>query len=498
MYAEYGADMLGRLRGMFAFCLWDAPRQRLFMARDPYGIKPLYYADDGQVLRFASQVKALLAGGHVSPEPDPAGEVGFYLWGSIPEPFTSIRAIRALEAGCYATVDRDGFSAERYQSISEAYRQAPSAHVTPQERDEAVRAALLESVGRHLVADVPVGLFLSAGIDSGALLGLVRDLGHSDVSTITLSFEEFRGQLKDEAPLAAEVAAHYGARHHIRVVTEAEFRADLPLILAAMDQPSIDGLNTWFISKAASELGLKVAISGLGGDELFGGYPSFRDVPRWSGLLAPLGTVPDVGRLLRKAAQSLKLGGGAVKLPALFELGPTYRGSYMVRRGLFMPWELDTLLPAETIREGMARLNPLAAVEAAMGPASAPPFAKVAAMEASLYMRNQLLRDADWASMAHSLEVRVPLVDAFLLSRLAPLTVADRRPGKGDLAQAPSKPLPDKIFTRRKTGFATPVDTWQARLLGANQPHADRQPWARTWAQHVGRAFGYRTGQPSA
>ena len=159
-----------------------------------------------------------------------------------------------------------------------------------------VREALLDSVRHHLVADVPVGAFLSSGIDSGALVGLMRDAGQQDIQTVTLAFEEFRGRSEDEAPIAAEIAAQYGTRHTTRVVTEQEFRDDLPKILEAMDQPTIDGLNTWFVSKAARELGLKVAISGLGGDELFGGYPSFRDVPLCVRALAIPGRIPWLGR----------------------------------------------------------------------------------------------------------------------------------------------------------------------------------------------------------
>ena len=151
----------------------------------------------------------------------------------------------------------------------------------------------------HLVADVPVGAFLSSGIDSGALVGLMRDAGQQEIQTVTVAFEEFRGRREDEAPIAAEIASRYGTRHTTRVVTEQEFRNDLPTILEAMDQPTIDGLNTWFVSKAARELGLKVAISGLGGDELFGGYPSFRDVPLWVRTLAIPGQIPALGDLTR-------------------------------------------------------------------------------------------------------------------------------------------------------------------------------------------------------
>jgi len=264
LYAEKGEAMVGELRGMFAFGLWDAEKGALLLARDPYGIKPLYYADDGWTLRFASQVKALVAGGRVSRAQEPAGWVGFCLFGSVPEPFTTYQEIRALPAGSTLWVDRIGpREAKRYFSIADTYREAEVARLPAEGEDlqVAARDALVDSVRHHLVADVPVGAFLSSGIDSGALVGLMRDVGQQDIQTVTLAFEEFRGTREDEAPLAEEVAARYGTRHTTRFVTEQEFRDDLPRILDAMDQPTIDGINTWFVSKAAHELGLKVAIS---------------------------------------------------------------------------------------------------------------------------------------------------------------------------------------------------------------------------------------------
>ncbi len=229
-------------------------------------------------------MKALIAAGGVSKSPDAAGCVGFYLFGSVPEPFTTHRAIRSLPAGSTACIDARGMrEPSRYFSIAETYRQAEqrACNLDARALQARVRDAMLDSVRHHLVADVPVGAFLSSGVDSGALVGLMREAGHEDIQTVTLAFEEFRGTANDEAPLAEAMARRFGTRHTTRTVTEAEFRADLPRILEAMDQPSIDELNTWLVSKAARELGLKVAVSGLGGDELFGGYSTFREVPRW-------------------------------------------------------------------------------------------------------------------------------------------------------------------------------------------------------------------------
>src|SRR6266702_4992559 len=197
LYAEKGEAMVDDLRGMFAFALWDVDKRALLLARDPYGIKPLYYADDGWTLRFASQVKALLAGQKVSRNPEPAGLVGFCLFGSVPEPFTTYQEIRALPAGSLLWVDRVGTrEAKQYFSIADAYCRAEASGVQPvsdADLQAGYREALLDSVRHHLVADVPVGAFLSSGIDSGALVGFMRDAGQQDIQTVTLAFEEFRG-----------------------------------------------------------------------------------------------------------------------------------------------------------------------------------------------------------------------------------------------------------------------------------------------------------------
>src|SRR5262249_18892377 len=310
LYAELGHQMLRELRGMFAFGLWDSQQQQLLLARDPYGIKPLYYADDGSTLRFASQVKALMAGRAVSRDPDPAGWVGFYLFGSVPEPFTTYRQVRALPAGSFVKVDQRGLGAPtHYYSIARTYSEAQGralSAVTAKEKTKAlVQKALLDSVRHHLVADVPVGAFLSAGVDSGALVSLMREAGQQDIQTVTLAFDEFRGKRDDEAPEAEAVARFYATRHTTRVVSKNEFQSDLPAIFEAMDQPTIDGINVWFVSKAAHELGLKVAISGLGGDELFGGYSSFHDLPSCVRWMAAPSSIPFFGRAVRHAFQRM-------------------------------------------------------------------------------------------------------------------------------------------------------------------------------------------------
>jgi asparagine synthase (glutamine-hydrolysing) len=495
LYAEKGEAMVHDLRGMFAFGLWDAEKGALLLARDPYGIKPLYYADDGWTVRFASQVKALLAGGKVSRDPEPAGWVGYCLFGSVPEPFTTYQEIRALPAGSTVWVNRIGaHQTKQYFSIAETYCRAEATRSPANEQNQEldVRQALVDSVRHHLVADVPVGAFLSSGIDSGALVGLMRDAGQRDIQTVTVAFEEFRGRSEDEAPLAAEIASRYGTRHTTRIVTEQEFRNDLPKILEAMDQPTIDGLNTWFVSKAARELGLKVAISGLGGDELFGGYSSFRDVPLCVRAMAIPGRIPGLGDL----ARVLITRGFALnpKAAGLLKYGGSYAGAYFLRRGLFMPWELQALIGADTARLGLRRLKPIHHIEGLLRPRPGSSFCRIAALESSLYMRNQLLRDTDWASMAHSLEVRVPLVDSTLLNQFARITARNGSQSKRLLAASPRVPLPPKVIERPKTGFTTPIQSWLQRdnriqeWRGVPALAASKCAWARRWAFQVSAA----------
>lgn len=496
LYRDKGEAMLTELSGMFAFAIWDSRRNALFLARDPYGIKPLYYADDGTTFRFASQVKALLSSNAISTSRDPAGQVGFYLWGSVPEPHTLYEAIRALPAGTSTWVDERGVHAPRtFFSVSRVWAEACGARVPSSLKaaEAELHDALRDSVQRHMVADVPVSCFLSAGIDSGSLLALMAEGGQA-VHATTLGFQEYAGRSDDEVPLAASVAALYGARHNARRVDQAEFLGDLPAILRAMDQPSIDGINTWFVSKATAELGLKVAISGLGGDELLGGYPSFRDVPRFVRASRMPSLVPGLGSAVRAVTAPVirRVRGAHPKMAGLIEYGSTYFGAYMLKRGLFMPWELTGILRADTIEAGLMRLAQLANAEepqATMG------YAKVATLEASKYMRNQLLRDTDWASMAHSLEVRVPLVDTALLKRAAALVLHTPGIGKRTLATAPRSPLPQNIRDRPKTGFSTPVERWlrsaeefdawrrYATALGSNCPPS------RRLAVAIGEAF---------
>jgi asparagine synthase (glutamine-hydrolysing) len=566
LYAEHGPAMVNELRGMYAFALWDGVQRGLFLARDPYGIKPLYLADDGRTLRVASQVKALLAGGKIDTSPEPAGHVGFFLWGHVPEPYTLYRGIRALPAGTSLWLGTDGARKERtFCSIPELLRSASASplrldrglealgkqrkeftqgegpsraervgtseslgqgEVSNSSADFCVSASQLsaflkDSVAHHLIADVPVGVFLSSGLDSTTLAALAAEQGGT-LRTVTLGFEEYRGTANDETPLAELVARQYGAQHRTVWVQRQDFQDQVENLFTAMDQPSCDGVNTYFVSLAAKRAGLKVALSGLGGDELFGGYPSFTQIPRSVRALGSLLPAPRIGRAFRVVTSPVLKHFTSPKYAGLLEYGGSFGGAYLLRRGMFMPWELPEILGPDLVREGWRELNTLTELALTTGPEdrgrktedgcptspwpSPSPNGperetegggrrtdrlKVTALESCWYMRNQLLRDADWASMAHSLEIRVPLVDTTLLRSLLSALGSATPPTKRDLASAPRLPLPASVLNRPKTGFQIPVREWMRdpRTEDRGQRTESSARGLRGWAQEVHARF---------
>jgi len=492
LYARDGAKMVHRLRGMFAFAIWDQRQKALFLARDPYGIKPLYTADDGKVFRFASQVKALVGGGQISSDLNPAGLCGFLVFGHVPEPFTLYRHVRALPAGHTQWIDASGpQSPVRYTAIAEILSEGTRHSIAKPELPQRLRNLALESVRAHLLADVEIGLFLSAGVDSGSLLGLMRDAGQLNIRAITLAFDEFRDTGEDEGPGAARIAQRYGAQHILRRVSKKEFWDDLPAIFEAMDQPSIDGLNTWFIAKAAKEAGLKVALSGIGGDELLAGYPSFVKVPRWHRRFGGLAKIRGLAGPFRAFVSTFapRFAQLSPKALGMFDYSDTWSGAYFLQRALFLPDEIQSIIDPHLARQGLQELEPVCRLAAELVPDPGSDVARICALESSHYLRNQLLRDADWAGMAHSVEIRVPFVDTELLKGLAPV-LGNMTPGEGKaaLAHAPSQALPEETVIRDKTGFGVPTNAWIRNVGVTSAPFSTVDPKgliSRRWSRIV-------------
>jgi asparagine synthase (glutamine-hydrolysing) len=504
-WRTWGLGLLGRLRGMFAFALHDAERRETWLARDPLGIKPLYYAERDGALAFASEVAALREFAPTA-APDPVGLASFLLWGSVAPPHTIYREIRALPAGAWLHVSPAGVAAPRtYWRLEDAFR--ASEPMDEAEAQQRVRDALVDSVRHHLIADVPVGAFLSGGVDSSALVGLLAELHGGAVRTVTLSFDVAE---LDEARLAEQAARLYGTEHHEVKIGVDDARERIPEAMRALDQPSVDGINTYFVSEAAVRAGLKVAVSGVGGDELFGGYAGFARIPRIQRVHGRLASVPGLGAALPPLAgalESLPRTRQGAKLARALRWGGSVDGAYYVERGLFSPREVRALLAPELA--DAASIDPLAGLGERLRLADLAPEERISALEMRQYLQVQLLRDTDAMSMRHSLEVRTPLVDRDLLAATVKVPAALRRagPAKRQLRVAPRPPVPDALWNRTKQGFTLPFDRWlrtggipialpehpwlrgDAVRAVARDFARGRQHWSRVWALLVLRQF---------
>ena len=480
LFAVEGEQMLPRLRGMFAFAIWDTIKEELFIARDVYGIKPLYYLRTPQGVLVASQVKAIVASGLVKSGIEPAGLAGFYLWGSVPEPWTLYPDLWAVPAGHWIKI--------RGTHIQEpvCWYDLRQAWCTPPHpwREEDVYSAVRDSVRAHLVSDVPVGLFLSGGIDSGVIAGLMAEF-QVPTEAISIGFDVFQGKREDELPRAAQIAAHYGLAHHQYTVGREEFVMDLSQIRQDMDQPSIDGVNTWFASKAAAARGYRVVLSGVGGDELFCGYSTFKQLPQLAQWGRMINKVPGALRGLKTVGALIDDKIGHTKWAQLPDALGSIDQLYRLSRGLFSPGDLPQLMGMESARLGLERLNhhPASHVSSDLPE----DLQALSFLESTHYLRHQLLRDSDWASMSHSLELRTPLVDGHLLLALAPYTAnfANGR-GKRCLARTLKNRLPEAVARAPKTGFSVPMQLWYE---GIHDPQVAKESWARQWAKIVIKDF---------
>ncbi len=506
-YEAWGPEVVQRLRGMFAFAIYDGREgaRRLLLARDRLGIKPLYYAATDEAFLFASELKALRASGLVGRELSPAGVVGYLMLGSVPCPGTIYRDARALEPGSLLSLE---VGARAPAPATRRYWRLPvGSEPARDDRDpvEAVRARLEDAVRSHLVSDVPLGAFLSGGLDSSAVVALMRRVTDGPIRTCSMVFEEAE---YSEAPYARVVARGVEAEHHERVVTAGEVAAELDRILWAMDQPTVDGVNTYFVAKTAREAGLTVALSGLGGDELFGGYPNtFRGVPRvWRAVRAAQ-RVPGGAAAVRGGLRTLPRRSRWAKVADALERPASAASAYLACRGLFAPREARALVGPEIWAAAMEAFDPVGRIAEAAGPVGSW-FAWVSRAELATYTHHQLLRDTDVMSMAHSLEVRVPLLDHPLVEAVLPLPAAVKRDGgrpKALLVRAVGDLLPEAVRARRdKQGFVFPFDRWlrgplrprcREWLEGAPAPlradavaqvvrayDAGRCHWSRPWA----------------
>jgi len=471
-YAAWGDRCVERFQGMFAFALWDPRRRRVLLARDHLGIKPLYLARVGvngaQSLIFASELRAMLATGLVSRRADPVA-LGSFAWnGFVVGPSTMVKEVRLVPAGTTIAVDVDLRSEERrfWQLPMSTGQGQPGAM-------ETFRETLDESVRRHLVADVPVGLFFSGGVDSTSVAAIAKRVCKGSIKTFNVSFDE---AAFDESGYARQLARTLGTEHHDIRVTQQDFVDALPKLLASIDQPTFDAMNTFLVSRAVKDAGITVALAGTGGDEIFGGYRSFRDLPLASRVsqhvpraAGPL--VDRAGRAIARAAlatghvppqtrwgKALDVLGTGGDLLALYQLSYSLftRGflgelvNGMGAAGLAHGLPVERARELELLSRGSSTLH------------------AISQFEISCFLGERLLRDTDAASMAVSLEVRVPLVDHTVVAAAAALPDETRFAPLGRklaLRHTAMGRLEEQLFERPKSGFVLPIERWMRQRL---------------------------------
>jgi asparagine synthase (glutamine-hydrolysing) len=462
-YGKWGAGCLDHFRGMFAFAIWDAPTRGLFLARDRFGEKPLYYFHRDGLFLFASEVRSLLQTGLVARQLDDAGLIGYLGYGSVSALETVVKGVRSLPpAHCLLLKDGEA-TLRKYWDLNSAERDlaasAPVRHIAPETLRE-LRTQLEEAILLRMVSDVPVGIFLSGGIDSSSLVAL---LSHQrlNLSTFSVVFKELD---YSEAQYSRSISTRFCTDHHEIVISSHAVMTSLPKIIGAMDQPTVDGVNTYIISRETRRMGYKVALSGLGADEIFAGYETFKTVPRMEWFSWCASTVnPTLRQMLASIVRVAISTGqpGAEKLSVLIEGDRGIPHPYALARMLFMPRQLRQ---SGLFSDGMD-----------VDPAQAPladilkwaerfdPVNRTSYLELRHYMSNTLLRDSDSMSMAHGLELRVPFIDhklAEFLFRIPGASKLDRSLPKWLLIEAVQGLLPQQVVHRPKRGFTFPFELW--------------------------------------
>ncbi|MBU6327782.1 MAG: asparagine synthase (glutamine-hydrolyzing), partial [Verrucomicrobia bacterium] len=497
--SEWGDAALEQLDGMFALAFYHAASRRVLLARDPMGIKPLYVAKlPGRVV-FASEVRAMLASGLVPADLDQAGIASFLAYGAPQDPLTVHRFVKSMAAGSCEWIGAGQLQGK--PALSRRFWRFPTTDPTIQSLPaiSKTRELLADSVRRQSLADVPVGVFLSAGIDSATMAALaLPQLGA--VHTFSVGFQE--AFAIDESKLAEETARALGTSHYQTTLDKNWGPSQFVQWLKAADRPSIDGLNTYVITDAVKDRGISVAISGLGADELFGGYSIFRRAARLKQVLGPFRWTPRWLRRQLGHAALLKFPSiKRAKAAEMLARGESPAALAVYSRRMFLDNHLEMLgfnaeklgltadyLPADGC-EGLQFIGD--------------PFKEVSQAELSLYMRNTLLRDSDVYSMAHSLELRVPFLGQKLVDYVCTLPGAvlapPRTKPKHVLREAIKDLLPPQVFSRPKTGFILPVDSWmngelmdlcESAIDGlAASPALDGKEVRKLWQQFNDKRF---------
>lgn len=459
---RWGPKVLERLNGMFALAFFSRAQRTLLLARDPIGMKPLYVAQSDTHLCFASEVRGVLASGMATPYIDLRAVAGLLAFGAVQEPLSFFKSIRAFPAGCSQVfhVERDIIKSgpvQRYWDFPRMLAKMTEADAVAQ-----VRATMSKAVEEHLVSDVPVGVFLSSGLDSTIIAGLATKYS-KNIRTLTVGFG-LDDPDRSESAAAQTTARELGVQHTDIQVSSIEAERLTVEWLHRLDQPSVDGLNTFVISKAVRSQGIIVALSGLGGDELFGGYPSFEQVPRFVRALQHAGMFPPGMRALAgRLAMTGKPRVVRDKAAEMCAIGPDMLRLYLHRRRLMSDAALSEL-GLSAAREGLDETYLMPEIARESYEDNSDPVASLSRLEARFYMRNMLLRDTDNTGMAHSLEIRPPFLDKRVMelafSIPGHVRLASGRANKHLLRVAFADMLRDELRVLPKKGFYLPIRRW--------------------------------------
>ena len=497
-YKEWGIDgLLKRLRGMFAFAICDfrhngnASAPKIFLVRDRFGIKPLYYYYNDQVLLFSSEVNSIIDSKFITLENNPDAEIAFLIFGHLPSPLTTKVNVFSLPVASYLVIENAGMRVVKYYDLLESF--TASKISDPGQIQNELPAILSEAVKLHLVSDVPLGVFLSGGIDSSALVALASKVSPVGISTLSVIFNEPE---YSERSFQHLISRRYRTRHMELCVTEKDFFKEMENIFQAIDQPTVDGVNAYFVSRAAKQAGLKVMLSGAGGDEIFCGYRSFNQVSFLRG-------IQQAPKFLKEVVGSLGFFNYRWK-KTRYLLDNEDLSFYLAFRALFVPEDVSVMLGI-SLKEVKDTLNKVMLSIPKRLVSGLQPIDWLSFMEINYYLQNQLLKDTDFMSMRHAVETRVPYLDHILVNYVASVDSRlklRRNFPKPLLVRSLNNMLPEKIVFRKKHGFSFPFDLWfkrkgseffhnATRKLNLDQKYADalwrrfqngRLHWSRIWA----------------
>lgn len=442
-YIEWGHKIVKLLEGMFSFVIYNETKDELFIARDPFGIKPLYiYKDTNQII-IASQVQAILKSNSINKKISQEGRASFFLWGHVIEPFTFFKYIRCVDAGFYLYINSQGIiKRKKYFSMLNFYKKKIN-------KKKSFIEIISNSVQKHLISDVPLGIFLSSGIDSSVVAAFASKLNKKKIKTLTIGFDKYKNTLKDETELAKKTSSFIKSLHNNFIIKKYD-HPDHIKFLQKMDQPTVDGYNTWLACTKTKNIRTKVMLTGVGGDEFFSGYNTFKRLPLlYDNFLLKVIKFLNLDKHIRNLLYPiLKKININVKFASIFEYSDNVLDSYMLLRSFYLPWQIRKYFSDNQLNKGLDNLiksykrkyNNISLLSINY---------QIKILEFEVYLKSRLLKDIDWIGHSHNLELRTPFVD---LTMLAPSTSKT----KLDLFYT-FKNLPDEIIRKKKTGFEIPL-----------------------------------------